>query len=123
MVISDSEKIALEFVECINTQDVEGLAALMTEDHTFIGYEEGDVAVGRERMKEGFAQYFEAYPEYKIHISKVTRSGKDIAIIGTTSGSQIPPEVEAKETVIWIAKMKDQLVSEWRIFTDLDHLL
>ena len=38
MVISDSEKIALEFVECINTQDVEGLAALMTEDHTFIGY-------------------------------------------------------------------------------------
>ena len=74
-------------------------------------------------MKEGFAQYFEAYPEYKIHISKVTRSGKDIAIIGTTSGSQIPPEVEAKETVIWIAKMKDQLVSEWRIFTDLDHLL
>ena len=29
---------------------------------------------------------------------------------------------QAKETVIWIAKVEDNLVSEWRIFSDLDHL-
>jgi uncharacterized protein (TIGR02246 family) len=122
MVSSDSEKIALRFVECINAQDVEGLAALMTEDHTFIGHDEGDVSVGRETMKQGFAGYFEDFPEYRIHVSKVTRSGKDIAIVGTTTGSHIAPEIEAKETVIWIAKIRDGLVSEWRIFTDLDRL-
>ena len=122
MHTSNSEKIALEFVECINNQDLEGLVSLMTEDHTFIGHEEGDVAVGLERMREGFRGYFSEYPEYKIHVSKVTRSGNDIAIIGSTTGSHIPPEIEAKETVIWIAKIKGDLVSEWRIFTDLDHL-
>jgi hypothetical protein len=30
--------------------------------------------------------------------------------IGTTSGSHIPPEIEAKETVIWIAKYSFPLI-------------
>ena len=123
MNATNAEKIALKFVECINEQDLTGLVALMTEDHTFIGYEEGDVGIGRETMKEGFRGYFEDFPEYKIHISKVTRSGSDIAIIGKTTGSHIPPEIEAQETVIWIAKIRDGLVSEWRIFTDLERFL
>jgi ketosteroid isomerase-like protein len=116
-----SEKIALKFVECINNQDLDGLVALMTEDITMVAYEDKP-EVGLELLREGFRGYFSDYPEYKIHISKVTRSGNDIAMTGKTTGSHIPPEIEAQETVIWVAKIKDNLVSEWLIFSDLDHL-
>jgi ketosteroid isomerase-like protein len=121
MNVTNAEKIALKFVECINNQDIEGLVSLMTEGFTMIAYE-GKLETGRELMKEGFQGYFTDFPEYKIHISKVARSGDDIAIIGKTTGSHISPEIDAKETVIWTAKVEDNLVSEWRIFSDLDHL-
>ena len=113
------EHIALEFVECINNQDIEGLVALMTEGFTMIP-DQGEPEVGREVMKKGFQGYFDDFPAYKIHIDKVARSGDDVAIVGKTTGSHIPPEIEAGETVIWIAKIEGQLVAEWRIFSDMD---
>jgi uncharacterized protein (TIGR02246 family) len=118
----DPAAVALEFVDCINRQDVEGLAALMTEDHTFVGYERGDRTQGREVMAGGFAEYFAAFPEYRIQVSRVLRSGDDIAIIGTTTGSHVPPELEARETLIWTARIEQGLVAEWRIYTDLDQI-
>jgi uncharacterized protein (TIGR02246 family) len=118
----DPAEIALNFVDCINRQDVEGLAALMTEDHTFIGYERGDRAQGREVMARGFAGYFAAFPDYRIQVSKVLRSGDDIAIIGTTTGSHVAPELEARETLIWTARFEGGLVAEWRIYTDLNQI-
>jgi hypothetical protein len=121
MIVTDAERIALRFVECINNQDIEGLVSLMSAEFTMIAFE-GNAETGRELMREGFQGYFTDFPEYKIHVSRVARSGDAIAIIGKTTGSHIPPAIEAKETVIWIAKVEDNLVSEWRIFSDLDHL-
>jgi hypothetical protein len=72
-------------------------------------------------MRKGFQGYFIDYPEYRIHIEKTTRSGNDIAIVGKTTGSHISPEIEERETVIWIAKIEEDLVAEWRIFSDMDH--
>jgi uncharacterized protein (TIGR02246 family) len=111
MPATDSERIALAFVDCIDDQDVEGLAALMTEDHTFIGDREGDVDVGRETMREGFRSYFADFPDFRIHMPKVTRSGGDVAIIGTTTGSHVPPELEEMGTVVWIATIGGGLVA------------
>lgn len=118
----DSAEVVLSFVACINRQDVEGLAELMTDDHTFVGYERGDRAQGRETMAKGFAEYFATFPEYRIHVSKVLRSGEDIATIGSTTGSHVAAELEARETLIWIARIEDGLVAEWRIYTDLDQI-
>ena len=122
MSVPDPAEIALKFVDCINRQDVEGLGALMTGDHTFVGYERGDRAQGREVMARGFAEYFAAFPGYRINVSKVLRSGDDIAIIGTTTGSHVAPELEARETLIWTARIEHGLVAEWRIYTDLEQI-
>jgi ketosteroid isomerase-like protein len=35
----DIEAIALQFNDCINNRDIEGLTDLMTEDHVFIDME------------------------------------------------------------------------------------
>ena len=48
---------ALRFNERINQRDVEGLAELMTDDHTFID-NSGGVTKGKLAMKEGWRDFF-----------------------------------------------------------------
>jgi uncharacterized protein (TIGR02246 family) len=115
----NSEVIALKFVDRINAQDANGLAKLMTDNFRFIDYE-GNINKGRKKMRKGFASYFSSYPEYKIIIEKIGQSGNDVAIIGTTTGSHVPPEIEAKWTLVWTAKIKNNLVAEWRIYSDIN---
>lgn len=121
MNTTDPQEIALEFVDCINNHDTRDLASLMTEDFMMIAHNE-EPDIGREIMREGFQSYFTQFPEYKIHIEKVTRSGNAIAMVGKTTGSHVPPEIEKKETVVFIATIEGNLVAEWRIFSDMDDI-
>lgn len=110
----DPKTIALAFVERINRGDLDALVSLMTEDHAFIDYD-GTVQRGREVMREAFRDYFASLPEYKIHLSRAVTMGNVVVLIGRTTGSHIPPEVEAEETVIWAAWIDGGLVREWHI--------
>jgi hypothetical protein len=76
----------------------------------------GDVTRGR----DGWPSYFASFPKYKIHVQQVLTSGNGVAIIGKTTGSHVPPEVEEKETVLWTAEIQDCLVAEWRIYSDIE---
>jgi ketosteroid isomerase-like protein len=122
MNASNPEEMALEFVRRINERDWKGLLDMMAEDFRFVGPEEGDVCEGREAMGKGFREYFDECPEYRIHVSKVTRSGDSIAFVGRTTGSHIDPKIEAKETVVFIATISNGSVAQWRIFSDMYHL-
>jgi uncharacterized protein (TIGR02246 family) len=115
MAEAKPEDVVLAFVERINARDADGLAELMTEGFTFVDYA-GGVEVGRDVMREGFAEYFRCFPEYKIHVDKVLRSGNDVAIVGTTTGSHVGPEAEADETVLWVAEVEGARVASWRIY-------
>lgn len=42
-----------------------------------------------------------------------------MTIIDKTTGSHVPPEVEAHEAVLWTAEIRDGLVAEWRIYSDI----
>jgi hypothetical protein len=108
------ESVALRFVEVINAGDSEGLVRLQAEDFTLVDMG-GDVFRGR----DGWQDYFSAYPNYRIHVHHVLTSGSGVAIIGKTTGSHVPPEVEERETVLWTAEIRDDLVSEWRIYSDI----
>ena len=106
--------VAMKFVEAINNGDSKRLVNLQTEDFTLIDVE-GEVFRGR----DGWEGYFSAYPEYKIHVQHVLTGGNGVAIIGKTIGSQVPREIEEKETVLWTAEIRDDLVAEWRLYTDI----
>src|SRR5262249_20121567 len=51
------------FVDCINAHNVDGLAALMSDDHLFIDAH-GNKVRGREAMTAGWYGYFEWFPDY-----------------------------------------------------------
>jgi hypothetical protein len=108
------KSVALKFVEAINRGDSKALIKLQTEDFTLVDAE-GGVFHGR----SGWEDYFSAYPKYKIHVQKILTGGNGVAIIGKTTGSQVPPEIEEKETVLWTAEIRDGLVEEWRLYTDI----
>lgn len=78
---ANPERIALEFVECINNQDIEGLVSLMTQDFAMIAHE-GDPEIGRELMKKDFEGCFSEYPEYRIHIEKWRFRGTILLLLG-----------------------------------------
>jgi len=111
------KSVALMFVDVINAGDSEALIKLQTEDFTLIDMA-GDVFRGR----DGWQDYFSAYPKYKIHVQHVLTSGDGVAIIGKTTGSHLPPEVEEKELVLWTAEIRNGLVSEWRIYSDINEI-
>jgi len=109
------KSVALKFVKVINAGDSKTLIKLQTEDFTFIDMG-GDVYSGR----NGWQDYFSAYPKYEIHVHHVLMSGNCVAIIGKTTGSHVPPEIEEKETVLWTAEIRDDLVASWRIYSDIE---
>lgn len=109
------KSVALKFVDIINKGDPEALTKLQTEDFTLI-----DMSGNITRGRQGWEDYFSAYPEYTIHVRTVLTGGNGVAIIGTTTGSHLPPEIEEKETVLWTAEIRNGLVAEWRIYTNIE---
>ncbi len=115
MNTKDPKLIALQFNECINNQDIKGLSGLMTEDHTFIDREDG-VYKGKEYMTKGWIDFFKQFPDYKNTFTRVESRDNLVIIIGYANWSKEPTE----DHVIWTARIEDDLVAEWRIYTDTE---
>ena len=112
----DSSKlmsIALKFNEKINQQDLEGLAELMTDDHTFIDIP-GEIHKGKAVMKKGWKEFFEKYPDYRNIFTCVTVRNNVVVMVGysTCSFKQLDGPS------IWTAKVHGGRVSEWRVYED-----
>jgi ketosteroid isomerase-like protein len=115
--MQDAKSIVLKFVEYVNSQDLEGLAALTADEFIFTDASGRVHKWDREgAVQECWVGYFRPFPDYKIHAQQVLTGGDGVAIIGQTSGSHVPAEIEARSTVLWIAGLQDGLVSEWRIY-------
>jgi ketosteroid isomerase-like protein len=102
---------ALRFNEKINQQDLEGLAELMTEDHTFIDSDAG-VTKGKAAMKNGWKNFFERYPDYRNTFSCVTIQNSVVVMIGYSTCSYKPLDGPN----IWTAKIHGGRISEWRVY-------
>lgn len=110
----DSSKLiltALRFNEKINQRDLEGLAELMTDDHTFID-NSGKAAKGKSVMKEGWRDFFKKYPDYQNIFTCVTTQDDVVVMIGHSTCSYKPLDGPN----IWTAKVRNGLVSEWRVY-------
>jgi hypothetical protein len=113
MNTKDPKLIALQFNECINNQDLVGLASLMTYDHTFID-REGKVGQPKEVMLDSWRRFFELFPRYKNTFEVVRSNDERVMILGHAFWSNEQPY----DPVIWVATIVDDLVREWRIYKD-----
>ncbi|MHA2175811.1 MAG: nuclear transport factor 2 family protein [Candidatus Hodarchaeales archaeon] len=59
----DPKIIALLYNECINNRDLEGIIALMAENHKFI--DSKNRVENKEQMKKSWKEFFAEYPDYR----------------------------------------------------------
>jgi ketosteroid isomerase-like protein len=111
--------IALEFVDRINRGDLEGLVAMMSEDHRLEVFDEEPV-VGRAANASAWRGYMTAFPLYVIYPRRINANGEVVAILGHTTGSHLDiPESEERELLlIWLAYVRDGAVERWRLIGD-----
>lgn len=107
----DILSVAMKFNEKINQRDVEGLAELMTEDHTFID-SAGTITQGKALMKEGWRDFMEKFPDYKNVFTCVTVQNDIAVMVGYSSCSY---RLLAGPNV-WTAKVTGKQISEWRVY-------
>jgi predicted SnoaL-like aldol condensation-catalyzing enzyme len=113
MKTKDPKLIALRFNECINRQDLEGLSLLMTEDHAFIDRED-KVHQPKQVMVDGWREFFKRFPKYKNTFDRLVSKDNLVVMLGYAYWSEEQPY----DPAIWIATIVDDLVREWRIYSD-----
>lgn len=111
----DPKLTALLFNECINNQDVECLSRLMSKDHTLI-VREGTIVKGKEANRKAWTSFFEMFPDYRNTFDRVESKDDLATIIGHAFWSEEQPY----DPVIWIAKIENDRVAEWRIYDDTE---
>ncbi len=114
--------IALAFIDQINSHDVRGLSALMTEDHLFVDGL-GQEVYGRRQIERGWRAYFSWFPDYSITVDDTLGSNSVAALFGSAQGTyfvggKLLPENYWRINAAWKAVVRDEHIAEWRIYAD-----
>ena len=111
--------VVISFIDRINHGDIAGLGALMTDDHR-LQFPEDPPVLGREANVEAWVGYAAAYPDYVIYPTQIADLGDRVAALGSTTGSHLdlPDDEERQQPVVWVARVRDGLVSMWELLDD-----
>jgi ketosteroid isomerase-like protein len=112
----------LAFLEQINARNVDGLCALMTEDHVFLDGL-GNRMQGKEVMRKGWAGYFRMFPDYRVSHTDIFSEGDVVAAFGSAEGTlavkeELPKENHWSVPAAWRAVVRDGLIAEWQVYAD-----
>jgi ketosteroid isomerase-like protein len=110
----EGQSIAVAFNEAINRRDLHALGRLMTDDHTFIDPDDNVIA-GKGEVLTAWEGFFDAFPDYRNHWSRVISTGDALTAVGRTVCSNEPA---LNGPAIWTARVEDDKVSEWRVYED-----
>lgn len=110
------------FMAKISTQDIDGLADLMTENHTFKDGL-GTTVSGREVMRKGWCEYFAMVPDYWVKAETYFVDGSAVGIFGTAGGTYshdgtLKPENRWQVPAAWFAVVEGAKIAEWRVYAD-----
>lgn len=114
--------IVLEFVECINKHDLEGMANLMTDDHLFTDAHNNSTT-GKENMKSSWSVYFEWFPDYTIEVCDIIQGGSCTAVFGFANGTYRNMHNNEKSNHFhlpsaWRVVIEDDKIKQWQVFSD-----
>jgi ketosteroid isomerase-like protein len=109
----DPRALTVKFNEHINNGDLDGLAALMTDDHTFI--DTADHAIrGKSKCLEAWRGFFTSFPDYRNVIDSLTVKDNRVIVVGRSSCS----DARLDGPALWVAKASADKLAEWRVYED-----
>jgi ketosteroid isomerase-like protein len=114
--------VVLDFIERINSGNVDSICAAMSPDHVFVDAL-GTRFEGRETMREGWKQYHEMIPDYKVSHEEILARGEMVAVFGSARGTYVKDGKLLKENfwevpAAWKAIVKNGLIAEWHVYAD-----
>jgi len=116
-------KILVEsFVAAINSGRPDAVAALMTDDHSFMD-SLGNRVSGRDAVSQGWVHYFSMVPDYRISVDRIMCDGDRFILVGRASGTYSPDGVRTADRhwnipAAWQGLARDGRVAEWQVFGD-----
>jgi len=117
-----SSKTIQAFARAINDHDVEAIADLMTDDHTFID-SQNNAVTGKAAMKAGWKGYFELFPDYKIEVTDIIESESIIAAFGFADGTfgninNLNKNNHFHIPAAWKAIVENEKIKLWQVYAD-----
>lgn len=116
-------KIVLEFVEAINSANIDRLIGLLGKDHVFID-SRGTRMTGNDQLKEAWIGYFLLFPDYKIEIEDTFQNKAMIVLTGYASGTY---KAAGKNLAVsnhwripasWKAVVVNDKIGLWQVYAD-----
>jgi ketosteroid isomerase-like protein len=108
------EEVVTRFNEAINRGDLEGLGALMADDHTFTD-SVGARVVGKSNCLEAWRGFFGQFPDYRNHFTELIPQKDDrVLVIGHSTCSVAVLEGPA----LWTAEVAGGKVTRWQVHHD-----
>lgn len=116
-------KIVLDFIESINSANIDRLYNLMSNDHEFID-SRGNSMVGNDNMKKAWTGYFDLFPDYKVEITETLQNDSIIVLLGYASGTykstnkNVVNNNHWKIPASWKAIVVDEKIKLWQVYAD-----
>lgn len=104
------EQLVRVFNDAINQQDLDALAALMSDEHRFVDTA-GAAVDGRAACREAWRSFFTAFPDYRNHLEAFALDGDKVIVDGHSTCS-VP---EFAGPARWRVRVRDGLIDEWRV--------
>ncbi|MFD9332564.1 nuclear transport factor 2 family protein [Streptomyces sp. NPDC060065] len=105
--------VAIRFNDSINGRDTDGLASLMSDDHTFVD-SQGAVVSGKRGCLDAWRGFFESFPDYRNVFASL--AARDDVV--TAVGHSVCSEPSLAGPALWTARIRNDKVVEWRVYAD-----
>ncbi len=120
--MSSELSVVKAFIGAINRRNSTEIAALMTEDHTFVD-SAGGAMTGREQMTRAWDSYFQMFPDYTITVESILADGPLVAVFGSAAGTYQGKRGPVAENRIampaaWRAVVENGRIKVWQVYAD-----
>ena len=117
-----NREIFRRFVNAINKHDIDEIHSLLAEDQSFTDAH-GNEVVGRDKMKAGWAAYFQLFPDYSIEITELFAEDELVLAFGFASGTFPVKKASAAAAhwrlpAAWKAIVRDGRIQRWQVYAD-----
>jgi ketosteroid isomerase-like protein len=103
--------LVVAFNNAINTQDLDGLSALMSSDHRFVD-SAGGAVVGKDACRSAWASFFESVGDYRNIFDTITMLEPGRVVVDGRSECSFEP---LRGPARWHATVVDGSILEWRV--------
>lgn len=109
----------MNFIEQINTHNIDRLVSLLTDDHIIIDAH-GNIVVGKEKMRAGWVGYFDRFPDYRIEVEQTFEFENSVGIFGYASGSfrGMHDKKHWRLPASWRTTIEEDKIKLWQVYAD-----